>query len=677
MPGVIDAGSTVHARPPSAEQSSLFSAPLGQLPLSLSGPLIVLCIVTVFVPLIDGGTTHLPVMIIRLILLSACSVWIFQSLRSGIVTCYRTPVFWLIGMFIGLSGLSLLWTPYLNVGIQQFVSLLFYSAFFSIVLHAVNCIGHVRALVMILLGMGLFEGMLGIIQYIWLGEARARGTFFNPNCFAAYESASLMLALALIMFSWSQGTHLKEKLFLACTALTTFCGFLLAQSRGALLAFCVAVTVVGVYRYGRFGLIFLLVLVLGGTVLPNPMKQRLQTVSTYDPYAYTRVDIWRNSLRRVGDNPWGVGLGMYKYSSFQNRFPIDTAIARYGKRAESAHNEYLQIAVELGLGGVFLFLLGMGTWGWEARKTLQGVLPQWDRGVVVGLCGGIFVMSVHATVDSVFHEPALVLLLVLSGGLVLVLKRLNESTLALTWNIPFLYHPARFAVALTLIVSMAFLSIQPAAAWFAFEQGNKASQGGDNVRAREWYERAVLIDPGTTAYHDAIALTKVQEFRKTGDPHWLILAIEDIKVGITLNSLDGRLPYRLGTMYLFLAQQASSDDQRIGFVDLAADSYEKAITLDPYSPFNYLALGKIRWQQGDVKEARALFAQAVQYEPNFLPAQVGLIKIAMDEGQMEDVRSRAATIREIQERYRGRVLTPLEKEYIDVSLESLEQALVE
>lgn len=49
----------------------------------------------------------------------------------------------------------------------------------------------------------------------------------------------------------------------------------------------------------------------------------------------------------------------------------------------AAHNEYLQIEVELRLSGLVLFLLGLGVRGWEAEKTLEGTLPRWDRGAVL------------------------------------------------------------------------------------------------------------------------------------------------------------------------------------------------------------------------------------------------------------------------------------------------------
>src|SRR5256885_5822690 len=101
------------------------------------------------------------------------------------------------------------------------------------------------------------------------------------------------------------------------------------------------------------------------------------------PYAFTRLDIWKNSVERIADQPWGVGLGIYKYTSFRYRFPIEASIARFAKRAECAHNDYLQMAVELGVVGLVMFLVGLGFLGWEIRETLRLGLEPWERGMVI------------------------------------------------------------------------------------------------------------------------------------------------------------------------------------------------------------------------------------------------------------------------------------------------------
>jgi tetratricopeptide (TPR) repeat protein len=433
----------------------------------------------------------------------------------------------------------------------------------------------------------------------------------------------------------------------------------------------------GIYRFGKMALVFLLVLVLAGLVLSNPIKQRVLDVSAQDPYAYTRFEIWENSLHRVADRPWGIGLGMYKYLSFQYRFPIEDSIVQYGKRAESAHNEYLQIAVELGIGGLALFLLGIGVWGWGVKDVIEGSLSSWGKGTVVGLSGGALAILVHAAGDSVFHEPALVLILILCGSLVLVMKRIDSPNPVPVWNIPFPHHPARVAIVWLMASVSAFLIIQPAAAWFAYEQANVASQSGLSDRAWEWYRRAILIDPGTTAYHDASARMNVAQFYASGDPQRLIQAVEDMAICQELNSLDGRVPFRLGMLYLLLAERATSKKQRDELVAHAAGSYEGAIKVDPFSPFNYLELGKIRWRQGQSEEAQALLTKAITYEPNFLPARVLLAKIAAQIGKSDIAQSQYAAIESVQKRYKGRAVSSLEYRYLDVNFDKYDQRMTE
>ena len=202
---------------------------------------------------------------------------------------------------------------------------------------------------------------------------------------------------------------------------------MVAQSRGALLALVIAMAFIGCYRFGKVALLILIVSLVAGAVIPNPLKQRMIDVATQDPYAFSRVDIWKNSVERIVDRPLGIGLGMYKYSSFQYRFPIESSIVRYVKRAESAHNEYLQMAVELGVGGLAIFLFGIGIWGMEVKAALRNELESWERGLITGLTGAVLGILAHSMVDSVFHEPALVILLIVCGGVVFAIQSIKKS----------------------------------------------------------------------------------------------------------------------------------------------------------------------------------------------------------------------------------------------------------
>lgn len=628
--------------------------------------------VMVFAPLIEGGTTHLPFMILRLVLLCVACTWVLRSLRSSELSIPRSPLWWPAAVFVGWSGLSLLWSSYVQVSLQWFVSILLFTVLLGAVLHSARSRLCLRGFVRLILAMGALEGAIGLVQFMWGGESRAKGTFFNPNFFATYEAVSCVLALGLLSSTTRADLRRGETLFLALTAGISGTAIILAQSRGAAVAFLAAVLLVGLYRYGTRAVVLLVVLVVSGLVIPNPLKQRAMETSVNDPYAYTRLEMWTSSLQRIVDHPFGTGLGTYKYTSFQYRFPLEQDIIRYGKRAESAHNEYLQIASELGIGGLGLFLLCVGVWLREGKRLLSRPLSEWDKGAALGLIGAAVAILVHASVDSVFHEPALVLLLILLGGLVLALTQesgIPEQSEGVH-SIP--CSPAIVVLMLCLVVPMTCIVIQPAAVWHISQKGQAALATGDTHGAFDWYRRALWINPGMTANHDVMAQLSLAQFTESRDPHWLTQAIDEWAIAMALNPLDGRFPFRIGTAYLLLSQQPVVASYRDSVVSKARAAFEKAITVDPFSPFSYLELGEMLRQQGDNAAAQTLLSRAIAYEPNFLPARSMLAELAVEMGQVESAASQQTLIRGIQLKYRDRTLSPLEQQYLALQSKSVQ-----
>ncbi|BFU94026.1 MAG: hypothetical protein NTNFB02_07480 [Nitrospira sp.] len=365
---------------------------------------------------------------------------------------------------------------------------------------------------------------------------------------------------------------------------------------------------------------------------------------------------------------------MYKYVSFQYRFPIESNIVRYGKRAESAHNEYLQIAVELGVVGIVIFLIGVAMWVREVRIVLRGTMKPWERALVVGATGGALVILSHGLVDSVFHEPALVMLLVVCGGLVFPFRTFKDSRMT-EWRVPFSYHPLRLALLLLSGGLLAVLVVQPAAGWYASQRGEVEAHAGKHELALQWYETASLIDPATSGYHDAAARTSFQLFHQSGNPQLLVNAVVEEKIAMRLNPLDGRFPYRLGTIYGVLAKQSVSEEERALLLNEAAQVYEKAIQADPYSPLSYLELANIRVPQGREEEARSWLRQAVAYEPDFLPARLRLAELSIRGGNSEDARAQFNAILAAKKKHDGKVLSDLERQFLDVDPFPLGNAL--
>src|SRR3989441_7516152 len=115
-------------------------------------PLITLGGLTVFAPLIDGGTTHLPVMIIRLILLGAVIVWLLRSMRAGWIAVQQTRVFSAMVAFMGWAVVSVVHSTYVAPSLQWLISLCSYAVCLFLVVHLVQSVREARGLVTILLG---------------------------------------------------------------------------------------------------------------------------------------------------------------------------------------------------------------------------------------------------------------------------------------------------------------------------------------------------------------------------------------------------------------------------------------------------------------------------------------------------------------------------------------------
>ncbi|WP_173046477.1 O-antigen ligase family protein [Nitrospira sp. KM1] len=629
----------------------------------------------VFSPLIDGGTTHAPNCVMRMVLFGSLLIWLFRQIKTGTVGLRRHRLYVFSALYFLWAALSLWWAPYKNAGTQGLLTLLMYMVLLGAVLEGVQDIRQAQFLIMLLMAMGLWEGVLGLAQYMWLDEVRAKGTFFNPNFFASYEVAIFAWALVQVLFRPADEMHWWKRVLLWSVVVVTCGAFMAAQSRGVLAAFIAVAVYIGFARFGRVSLVPLAVLLLGLVLFPNPLKERFISAASSDPYAYSRVDIWKSSIERLIDQPFGYGLGMFKYTSFQYRFPIEQNIVWYEKRAESAHNEYLQIGVELGIIGLGLFLVGLWSWWQAVRRNIRDCLTANERALFLGASGSVIAILVHGLVDSVFHEPALVVILVVCGGIALLPCMRKNEELESRWQITLVPNRLHVAGLTVCAVVLAILVFQPVTGFYLHGKGEQVAASGNDEDALKWFERASLIDPGTTAYHDAIARTSTQLFRQSNDPQWLLKAMDEEIVASALNPLDGRFPYRLGTIYMLLAAQRTYEQHRVALRRQAEESFEQAALADPFSPFNCLELGRIRVAQGRIQEGRQWLEKGIMMEPNFLPARVLLTELSLESGDQQDARLHYERILSIKRQYEKRTLSALERQYLDVDLYPLGRAI--
>lgn len=177
---------------------------------------------------------------------------------------------------------------------------------------------------------------------------RIFGTFAHPNLLAYYLTAPLALLIFLIL---NKEKYQLRNLFLYLTFLFSFVLLLLTYTRGAWVVFLLTILTLGVLRYKKFLLGFLLGLILIYFLIP-PLNTRVNNLFQYNPYSSIqwRLNLWKDSLKYSQERIWfGYGLGT------AHKVILDKRGEKFG--SADPHNDYLKILIENGIWGLLSYLL--------------------------------------------------------------------------------------------------------------------------------------------------------------------------------------------------------------------------------------------------------------------------------------------------------------------------------
>jgi len=111
-----------------------------------------------------------------------------------------------------------------------------------------------------------------------------------------------------------------------------------------------------------------------------------------------RFDIWASALKIIGDHPLtGVGMNMFREKAVRNKYPVPSFNQPV---LPHAHNEFLQVATDLGLPGLALFI------GWYA-VTFYNLSRTYRMGgnnlkaIAVAIAGGLLAHILFSLGDAV------------------------------------------------------------------------------------------------------------------------------------------------------------------------------------------------------------------------------------------------------------------------------------
>ncbi len=390
--------------------------------------------------------------------------WLAQRAARGRFGDLRVPLRWPLALFLGLALFSTLWADSLSASLKELVKWGEVATLYFFVASETkrkDVLGIVLAFVLagtLAAGQGIFQSLtrhgppgflFPLAGHIFL---RAYSTFEQPNPFAGYLGLTVPLAYGLLLGVWSwsraQGREVslvahvgrQSALAIVVGAAMAVMGLamLLTLSRGAWLGLAAALGIMSMLVSRRTAAIVALGALLTSAalllnsfhVLPPSLVERatnfLPYVGAWDiarveitPQSFALVERlahWRAAWLMFAAHPWsGVGFGNYAVA-----YPA-VALPDWTDPLGHAHNYYLNVLAELGLGGLLAYL---ALWGaalrmaWQAIRRNHGL----ERGIAAGILGMFIHLSVHNFVDNLYVH-GLYLQIAVGLGLLAVLAR--------------------------------------------------------------------------------------------------------------------------------------------------------------------------------------------------------------------------------------------------------------
>lgn len=302
-----------------------------------------------------------------------------------------------------------------------------------------------------LLIVGASSGVLGMAEW-FSGLAslsgrdpvalRASGSFGNPNHYAAFQA--MLLSVSVGWLAFFRERHIRRPLRLTRARPATS-----AWGLGAIAGLGVVVLGLGLLMsLSRSGLTFALAGVAAWVLLTRrtgdrrplwalglvalsfmvwigiePLLGRFENLEEQWLLEQGRTAVWRDSVPAVEDF-WLTGSGL---SSFRY---VGAAYRSFGGQIfySWAHNDYLQLAIELGLPGVLLFV-------WIALVVIRGTRRvredlAGDTALLhlhSGFVAAVVAIALHSFTDFSLHIPANLALLALVLGVVMTLEPGTET----------------------------------------------------------------------------------------------------------------------------------------------------------------------------------------------------------------------------------------------------------
>ena len=206
--------------------------------------------------------------------------------------------------------------------------------------------------------------------------------------FKLFSGATIIILLITIMFAMSRASILAAFTgFLVCLFLGAIFGKTSKIKKGIIVSVTgVLLVVISLIS----GLIIFLPQSLQFTLLGHLFKA--QSIVSSGVQSDARLATWSTALSNI-NTPFGIGLG--NFTQFINQYKANNYLI-----AETAHNMFLEIFIELGVLGLFFLLVILLYYGVILAKSIKYAQSEKDRRLAICIA-----MSYAIYLVNVFFEP--------------------------------------------------------------------------------------------------------------------------------------------------------------------------------------------------------------------------------------------------------------------------------
>jgi hypothetical protein len=451
---------------------------------------------------------------------------------------------------------------------------------------------------------------------------RWQGSFVSPLDFGIY--CLLLFLLGLFCFERASSTILK--IVISAFLIFLMIYIAMSSSRSVFLAtFVMLVYYLWKKRSSRLISMFLILALLGSAAL---IYIRLFHFPA-DPFRYYRLKIWKYSLQGILQDPYlGIGLNMLPYRAAQFNFPAEQEVGRFSRIATSADNQYLQILIETGFVGFFLFLIGWISLYFGLRKLPSRFLAFQGAYVVV-------------TIISFFTLP-LMNTSILFLFIFLILFPLPFDPEAKSRSFSF-GRVTSGVLAICLVVLILFAVYFPYRAHHEFQ----AYLSSRNAEQADKHLRAALKFNPYQPYSRFVPIRKaVDAHLKLKPEQWLSLA-KTLDRLIDLNPLEADFYVYKAKIFRILLQ----DTQNPKYYQETVSNYQLATQYSPFNVFLRSEYAFFEEKLGHFERSETELKEILRLEPAYLNARLLLAEVYFKQGKHEEAKKEIREVEELEKRY--------------------------